>query len=794
MAGVKIQVKLAGTAEVPKSFHHGKAQHKDVQSLPFHSRHLPEPHGFSEFLAQAHRMTAFEWPKALEERQLEAQQLRLVIEDSDTYSYEALLQQGFLPKFLWAELRCRNCATVRLAAQNPVFVRRCGSWMIRPNPSYFDYVQAAKAPKDLQFQPQGFRLIAWWVHPDLQRDSPWFQPEGIPACEPEADHTFDYEPVQPLSDFQTSAVKYLMTWRDLGPEHLAELMQLRADIFEHLTQVYGVSEEELSDYDLQFHTTTAMRNPCHGARRGHFMTLHLQIGVRHCWTLSCMSRHMSLQETIRRLQSQGDVFKAGTQLYFEEEKPDLQLLPPSVLVSDILPFPTPPGFDCKKYFSAISCQSLGGNSHEDSESCGHGVADAPVRKAFVVFGPAGVGKSTVMEKLKSGTLALQCPELCLLREPWTTIDGDLIRKAQPGLSPKETALAKEKLLSWAIRQERSLLIATVRPEDYVERLRAQGYVLHLLPVFCSQEVALRRARAREAETGRASEFAGCDKAFRECIHAFFRLTMASGSVFFVENSGDVPRLWRKLTSAGPAKAARVCFEVFGLAGVPASWTSTSFLDKAGLMRSSRRGSQGRPCKTSQLVFLVGPQGAGKTTTWRQHPEILAQAGLERYTVLDGELFYEAHGGHQVLQELEKDACTSHLTLAEEMRTWKRDAASRAGSQGLDILLPVTGTSPMTDAESMAYFQRLGYKISAILLLVSPQSSSSNAKIRQRLTGRPAMDCFTYGKTCELMEELGKKFDVLYINNDQFQWEVLPTSAGQLRLKMFSQQSSAWRSA
>ena len=158
------------------------------------------------------------------------------------------------------------------------------------------------------------------------------------------------------------------------------------------------------------------------------------------------------------------------------------------------------------------------------------MADAPVRKAFVVFGPAGVGKSTVMEKLKSGTLALQCPELCLLREPWTTIDGDLIRKAQPGLSPKETALAKEKLLSWAIRQERSLLIATVRPEDYVERLRAQGYVLHLLPVFCSQEVALHRARAREAETGRASEFAGCDKAFRECIHAFFRLTMASGAV------------------------------------------------------------------------------------------------------------------------------------------------------------------------------------------------------------------------------------------------------------------------
>ncbi|CAE7944885.1 unnamed protein product [Symbiodinium sp. KB8] len=239
MAGVKIQVKLAGTTEVPKNFHHGKAQHKEVQSLPSHSRHLPEPHGLSEFLSQAHRMAAFEWPKALEERHLEAQQLRLVIEDSDTYSYEALLQQGFLPKFLCSELRCRNCATVRLAAQNPMFVRRSGSWIIRPNPSYFDYVQAAKAPRDLKFQPQGFRLIAWWVHPNLQRDSPWFQPNEIIPCEPGADHTFDYRAVQPLSDFQTSAVKYLMTWRDLDPEHRAELIQLRADIFDHLAEVGG---------------------------------------------------------------------------------------------------------------------------------------------------------------------------------------------------------------------------------------------------------------------------------------------------------------------------------------------------------------------------------------------------------------------------------------------------------------------------------------------------------------------------------------------------------------------------
>ena len=50
--------------------------------------------------------------------------------------------------------------------------------------------------------------------------------------------------------------------------------------------------------DLQFHTTTAFRNPSLGAQRGHYMTAHLQIGVNHCWSLSCVARHKALQEII----------------------------------------------------------------------------------------------------------------------------------------------------------------------------------------------------------------------------------------------------------------------------------------------------------------------------------------------------------------------------------------------------------------------------------------------------------------------------------------------------------------
>ena len=117
-----------------------------------------------------------------------------------------------------------------------------------------------------------------------------------------------------LSEFAT----YLMTWRDLRPEHLPELRQLQADVMQHLEEIYGVQEHELADYDLQFHTTTAMRSPLFGAERGQYMTLHLQIGVRHCWTLSCMSRHMALGEVIKMLEQGGDARPAH--VYCEESR------------------------------------------------------------------------------------------------------------------------------------------------------------------------------------------------------------------------------------------------------------------------------------------------------------------------------------------------------------------------------------------------------------------------------------------------------------------------------------------
>ena len=51
----------------------------------------------------------------------------------------------------------------------------CGNWLIGPNPYYYDYDTYPEAlriaPKT---DPRGFSLIAWWIHPSLQKGSKHF--------------------------------------------------------------------------------------------------------------------------------------------------------------------------------------------------------------------------------------------------------------------------------------------------------------------------------------------------------------------------------------------------------------------------------------------------------------------------------------------------------------------------------------------------------------------------------------------------------------------------------------------
>lgn len=146
-----------------------------------------------------------------------------------------------------------------------------------------------------------------------------------------ADSSFDYSPRCPVSDYDGHThneeggdgagvrVKYLMSWKDLDESHLAELKHLKADTLDYLSEVFGVDANTLQEYDLQFHTTNAVRNPLFIADRGHFMTLHLQVGVRYFWTVSCLNRFVSLDHCIRVLESPGGALQQPAHHeYFDE--------------------------------------------------------------------------------------------------------------------------------------------------------------------------------------------------------------------------------------------------------------------------------------------------------------------------------------------------------------------------------------------------------------------------------------------------------------------------------------------
>jgi hypothetical protein len=193
-----------------------------------------------------------------------------------------------------------------------------------PNPHYFDYEQFPKDLKAAQHDPRGFSLIAWWIHPELQKGSRYFTADAVgassggmlvtaPLLHRQESATSDFSARQHPADL-SSGTSYLYSVECFKASHLAELTVLDAAVRAHMSRVYGI--ERLDDGELYFHTA-ARKNRC--ARKQWCSTVHLHIGHRRVRSPSCHDISHSLTSVSRQLASTGQFDGYGRWLWPDPE-------------------------------------------------------------------------------------------------------------------------------------------------------------------------------------------------------------------------------------------------------------------------------------------------------------------------------------------------------------------------------------------------------------------------------------------------------------------------------------------
>ena len=88
-------------------------------------------------------------------------------------------------------------------------------------------------------------------------------------------------------------------------------------------------------------------------------------------------------------------------------------------------------------------------------------------------------------------------------------------------------------------------------------------------------------------------------------------------------------------------------------------------------------------------------------SWAYHVQFIFPVDCFRtdQVVIDGELFYEAHWGHQLSQEKSHGL---HLALADDMRKWKTAALAEAMCHGFNIV-PGLKSGDHRNLNSRTYF-------------------------------------------------------------------------------------------
>lgn len=222
------------------------------------------------------------------------------------------LKAAVVPEFLMAELQGRNCRNVRLAETHPEIFEVCGNWLIRPNPYYFDYEEFPKDLKKAKDDPRGFAIIAWWIHPALQKSSRHFNDEVEPlrlrAPPPSTSSasmgrvlsaTGDGSSHARVADLMSDGSRYVCTALDFDRSDIAELKALRAAARSHMQRVYGV--EDLEDDDLVFHLKPVRKS------NSKYLTAHLHIFYKAGRDAECFTKSHTLSSVIAELETKGCV-------------------------------------------------------------------------------------------------------------------------------------------------------------------------------------------------------------------------------------------------------------------------------------------------------------------------------------------------------------------------------------------------------------------------------------------------------------------------------------------------------
>ena len=435
------------------------------------------------------------WPSDTKERTLEcAAGMVPVRENADTHIHDELVylnqsaKAAFVPRFLLSMPH----GDAELCHGNAALVRVCGKWRIRPNPAYFDYVRFASDPGAAARDPRGFRLCCWREHPCLEAARERLGDAGV-------DHGahFDFSYALSIQDLEVaSGERYLLSWQDLGPEHTQELRQLNADVLVYLEEVFAVRADQIDpDMDLQFHTAHALRNPLVTGERGHYMSLHLQVGVNYFWGVSCLSRFRSLHWAIgATVQLARGETLGGAECFprkFLDETTAQRGSRHSALVD----------VGVRRSLGELGLTGLNGaysptpnlqrlSPHERRSLVNPILACAGRAVVWVVCGPPGSGKSTWIK------------QLALSR-----VDGDDIRAVCGQLSSNQKAAFKEELLRLSIAAKAAVAVPACSPEravELVQRFRASGFAVNVAVLVVSDNERGRRCTARYEQMGRMS--------------------------------------------------------------------------------------------------------------------------------------------------------------------------------------------------------------------------------------------------------------------------------------------------